>query len=173
MDIGPEDAPGDGLPRGLDLRRVRRGGRGEIQEALFDHLEAPVLRVGARNAHIPFAPVLERAVVPARRGDRRAARTVMVAGHAPRGELTDGGRREASGDRAEPRPGRVGHRHQLDAGGGRPGQGKGETIATIETEKSEVEIESPAEGVLEIAVAAGPELVSADATLGFVDDGAP
>ena len=49
--------------------------------------------------------------------------------------------------------------------------GKGETIATIETEKSEVEIESPADGVLEIAVAAGPELVSADAALGFVDDG--
>lgn len=49
--------------------------------------------------------------------------------------------------------------------------GKGETIATIETEKSEVEIESPADGVLEIAITAGPELVSADAALGFVDDG--
>jgi pyruvate dehydrogenase E2 component (dihydrolipoamide acetyltransferase) len=49
--------------------------------------------------------------------------------------------------------------------------GKGETVATIETEKSEVEIESPADGVLEIAVSAGPELVSADATLGFIDDG--
>ena len=48
---------------------------------------------------------------------------------------------------------------------------KGETIVTIETEKSEVEIESPADGVLEIAIVAGPELVSADMTLGFVDDG--
>jgi hypothetical protein len=36
----------------------------EIQEALFDVLDAPVLRVGAKTAHIPFAPVLERAVVP-------------------------------------------------------------------------------------------------------------
>jgi pyruvate/2-oxoglutarate dehydrogenase complex dihydrolipoamide acyltransferase (E2) component len=56
-----------------------------------------------------------------------------------------------------------------------PGErvGKGETIATVETEKSEVEIESPADGVLEVAVAAGPELVSADATLGFIDDGGP
>jgi pyruvate dehydrogenase E2 component (dihydrolipoyllysine-residue acetyltransferase) len=51
--------------------------------------------------------------------------------------------------------------------------GKGEAIATIETEKSEVEIEAPADGVLEVAVAAGSELVSADVTLGFVDDGAP
>jgi pyruvate dehydrogenase E2 component (dihydrolipoamide acetyltransferase) len=50
--------------------------------------------------------------------------------------------------------------------------GKGETVATIETEKSEVEIEAPVDGVLEITVAAGPELVSADAPLGFVDDGA-
>jgi pyruvate/2-oxoglutarate dehydrogenase complex dihydrolipoamide acyltransferase (E2) component len=50
---------------------------------------------------------------------------------------------------------------------------KGETLVTIETEKSEVEIEAPADGILEVAVAAGPELVSADATLGFVDDGGP
>jgi pyruvate/2-oxoglutarate dehydrogenase complex dihydrolipoamide acyltransferase (E2) component len=50
---------------------------------------------------------------------------------------------------------------------------KGQTIVTIETEKSEVEIEAPADGVLEVAVEAGPELVSADATLGYVDDGAP
>jgi pyruvate/2-oxoglutarate dehydrogenase complex dihydrolipoamide acyltransferase (E2) component len=48
--------------------------------------------------------------------------------------------------------------------------GKGETIVTIETEKSVVEIEAPADGVLEVVVAAGPELVSADAPLGFVDD---
>jgi pyruvate/2-oxoglutarate dehydrogenase complex dihydrolipoamide acyltransferase (E2) component len=49
---------------------------------------------------------------------------------------------------------------------------RGDTVVTVETEKSEVEIEAPADGVLEIAVEAGPELVSADATLGFVDDGA-
>ncbi len=49
---------------------------------------------------------------------------------------------------------------------------KGETVCTIETEKSEVEIESPASGVLHIDVAAGPELVSADAALGSIDDGA-
>jgi pyruvate/2-oxoglutarate dehydrogenase complex dihydrolipoamide acyltransferase (E2) component len=48
---------------------------------------------------------------------------------------------------------------------------KGENVATIETEKSSVEIESPADGILEIAVAAGPELVSAEAVLGYVDEG--
>ena len=35
-----------------------------ITEELFDVLEAPVARVGARTAHIPFSPPLERAVVP-------------------------------------------------------------------------------------------------------------
>jgi pyruvate/2-oxoglutarate/acetoin dehydrogenase E1 component len=45
----------------------------ELQEDLFDVLEAPVLRVGAANAHIPFAPVLERAVVP---GAEEIARAV-------------------------------------------------------------------------------------------------
>jgi pyruvate dehydrogenase E2 component (dihydrolipoamide acetyltransferase) len=48
---------------------------------------------------------------------------------------------------------------------------RGETICTIETEKSEVEIEAPADGVLHIAVVAGPDLVSADIALGSVDDG--
>jgi pyruvate dehydrogenase E2 component (dihydrolipoamide acetyltransferase) len=49
---------------------------------------------------------------------------------------------------------------------------KGEAVATIETEKSEVEIEAPAAGILRIAIAAGPELVSAEAPLGFVEDDA-
>ena len=48
-----------------------------IQEELFDELEAPVLRVGARNAHIPFAPVLERAVVPAMEEIVEAARRTV------------------------------------------------------------------------------------------------
>jgi pyruvate dehydrogenase E2 component (dihydrolipoamide acetyltransferase) len=49
---------------------------------------------------------------------------------------------------------------------------KGDAVATIETEKSEVEIEAPANGILEILVPAGPELVSADTTLAYIDDGA-
>jgi pyruvate/2-oxoglutarate dehydrogenase complex dihydrolipoamide acyltransferase (E2) component len=50
--------------------------------------------------------------------------------------------------------------------------GKGEAVATIETEKSDVEIEAPADGILEIAIPAGPELVSAEAALGYVEDDA-
>ena len=49
---------------------------------------------------------------------------------------------------------------------------RGDAVTTIETEKSQVEIEAPADGVLEIQVLAGPELVSAEAVLGYVDDGA-
>ena len=49
---------------------------------------------------------------------------------------------------------------------------KSENVVTIETEKSSVDIESPMDGILEIAIGAGPELVSADAVLGYVDDGA-
>jgi len=36
----------------------------QIQAELFGELDAPIGRVGAKSAHIPFAPVLERAVVP-------------------------------------------------------------------------------------------------------------
>jgi pyruvate dehydrogenase E1 component beta subunit len=48
---------------------VRFGGFGAeiaalIQEHAFDHLDAPVLRVGERFAPVPFAPVLEQYIVP-------------------------------------------------------------------------------------------------------------
>jgi len=36
----------------------------QIGETLFDTLDAPVGRVGAASAPIPFSPVLEAAVVP-------------------------------------------------------------------------------------------------------------
>ena len=35
-----------------------------IGEELFDHLEAPVVRVGAKDVPIPFSPVLENYVLP-------------------------------------------------------------------------------------------------------------
>jgi pyruvate dehydrogenase E1 component beta subunit len=48
---------------------VRFGGLGaeiaaQVQEHAFDHLDAPVLRVGAPFAPVPFSPPLERAYVP-------------------------------------------------------------------------------------------------------------
>ncbi|MDH6626168.1 pyruvate/2-oxoglutarate/acetoin dehydrogenase E1 component [Streptomyces sp. LBL] len=36
----------------------------QIQDAAFDHLDAPVLRVGAPFSPVPFSPVLEQAYVP-------------------------------------------------------------------------------------------------------------
>lgn len=35
-----------------------------LSERLWDTLQAPVLRVGAQQSHVPFSPPLERAVVP-------------------------------------------------------------------------------------------------------------
>ncbi len=49
-----------------------------VTEELFDELEAPVVRVGARRAHIPFSPPLERAVVPQKEEIVEAARRVAV-----------------------------------------------------------------------------------------------
>lgn len=48
-----------------------------IAEELFDELEAPVVRVGAKSAHIPFSPPLERAVVPQHEEIVEAARQVV------------------------------------------------------------------------------------------------
>jgi pyruvate dehydrogenase E1 component beta subunit len=38
----------------------------QIQDAAFDHLDAPVLRIGAPFSPVPFSPVLEKAYVPDR-----------------------------------------------------------------------------------------------------------
>lgn len=47
--------------------------------------------------------------------------------------------------------------------------GRGDLLLTIETEKAQVEIESPAAGVVRIETQAGPELVRADALFGYVE----
>jgi pyruvate dehydrogenase E1 component beta subunit len=63
----------------------RAGGYGaevaaRIAEELFEELEAPVARVGARTAHIPFSPPLERAVVPQKEEIVEAVRGVLARG---------------------------------------------------------------------------------------------
>ncbi len=45
---------------------------------------------------------------------------------------------------------------------------EGQVLATIETEKAEVEVESPASGRLEILIPAGPEPVQVSETLGNI-----
>jgi pyruvate/2-oxoglutarate/acetoin dehydrogenase E1 component len=61
---------------------VLNGGLGaeiaaRIASELFDELDAPVLRVGCGFAPIPFAPELERALLPGSTDIVRAARTMM------------------------------------------------------------------------------------------------
>jgi pyruvate dehydrogenase E2 component (dihydrolipoamide acetyltransferase) len=46
---------------------------------------------------------------------------------------------------------------------------KGEVLLLIETEKTQVEMESPADGVVHVEVRAGPELVPATAVLGYIE----
>lgn len=47
----------------------RRGGWGAeiaatVQEEAFEYLDAPIMRIGAKNVHIPFSPPLQDFVVP-------------------------------------------------------------------------------------------------------------
>ena len=35
-----------------------------VDEELFSELDAPVRRIGALDTHVPYAPVLENAVLP-------------------------------------------------------------------------------------------------------------
>ena len=63
---------------------VRFGGFGGeiaslVQEHAFDHLDAPVLRVGEKFAPVPFAPVLEEHVVPGKAEILDAVRKVAYA----------------------------------------------------------------------------------------------
>jgi len=48
-----------------------------IQEELFDYLDAPIRRVGAKNVHIPFSPPLQDFVIPDRKSVIEAVRSVL------------------------------------------------------------------------------------------------
>jgi len=61
---------------------VEHGGVGaeiaaQVQEAAFDELDAPVMRVGAPFAPVPFSPPLEDAYVPDRTDVTAAVRTLL------------------------------------------------------------------------------------------------
>ena len=48
-----------------------------VQEEAFSYLEAPILRVGAKNVHIPFSPELQDFVVPDHKNVVDAVRKVL------------------------------------------------------------------------------------------------
>jgi pyruvate dehydrogenase E1 component beta subunit len=48
-----------------------------VQEEAFSYLEAPILRVGAKNVHIPFSPELQDFVVPDYKNVVNAVRKVL------------------------------------------------------------------------------------------------
>lgn len=52
----------------------------QIQDVAFDHLDAPVMRVGAPFAPVPFSPVLENAYVPDRGSVADACRRILRRG---------------------------------------------------------------------------------------------
>jgi pyruvate dehydrogenase E1 component beta subunit len=63
---------------------VRQGGFGaeiaaQVQEAAFDELDAPVMRVGAPFTPVPFSPPLEDAYVPGRADVAAAVRGLVTA----------------------------------------------------------------------------------------------
>jgi 2-oxoisovalerate dehydrogenase E1 component len=48
-----------------------------IASEVFEHLDAPVRRVGALDTHVAYAPVLERAILPQTEGIAEAARQLL------------------------------------------------------------------------------------------------
>lgn len=52
----------------------------QIQDVAFDHLDAPVMRVGAPFAPVPFSPVLENVYVPDRGSIADACRRILARG---------------------------------------------------------------------------------------------
>jgi len=48
-----------------------------ISDVCFQHLDAPVKRVGAKDVHIPYSPVLENATLPSREGMYHAIKELV------------------------------------------------------------------------------------------------
>ncbi len=48
-----------------------------IGQELFDHLDAPVMRIGAKDVPIPFSPVLENYVLPQKKDIIEGVKTVL------------------------------------------------------------------------------------------------
>jgi pyruvate dehydrogenase E1 component beta subunit len=48
-----------------------------IIEEAFDYLDAPIIRIGAKNTPIPFSPPLEEAVIPQEKDIEQAIRSIL------------------------------------------------------------------------------------------------
>ena len=69
LDKIPDPQPQPGAYGGYRSRSYRRGGYGGelsaiIAEEMFDYLDGPVVRIGALDSPVPFAPVLEQLYIP-------------------------------------------------------------------------------------------------------------
>ena len=62
----------------------------QVQSAAFDELDAPIERVGAPFAPVPFSPPLEDAYVPDRADVAAAVRRLLGAGGAALSPFSDG-----------------------------------------------------------------------------------
>jgi len=112
-----------------------------VSEEAFDALEAPVVRVGAKYAPIPFSPVLEDHVLPSVDDIVTAARATL-----------------GSGAAATAGPGDAGSWAEIEGWLKQLGDAvaEGEPILEISTDKATVEVQSPATGYLrEATIAAG------------------
>jgi 2-oxoisovalerate dehydrogenase E1 component len=49
-----------------------------IASEVFEHLDAPVRRVGALDTHVGYAPVLEKAILPQTEDITTAARDLLA-----------------------------------------------------------------------------------------------
>jgi len=49
----------------------------KVQKEVFSYLEAPILRIGAKNVHIPFSPELQDFIVPDHKNVVDAVRKVL------------------------------------------------------------------------------------------------
>lgn len=49
-----------------------------ITENCFEHLDGPVRRLGAKDAHIPYSPILEAAVLPSRDGIYKSIKDLIL-----------------------------------------------------------------------------------------------
>ena len=140
------------------------------RRTLFDVLEAPVLRVGARQRPHSLragARARRRARQPRRSSQRPAGVTVRQAG-----QPASGGRREAPGHRAESRARRVRHRDRMDARLRRAGRARAKPSPPSRPRNRRSRSRRPPPGSSRSRSRPGRNSSRPTLSLGFIDDDA-